>query len=111
MKSYFLVAMIALQTLAVAHAAAEKKTVQLIVTEKGFEPDAIKVAPDTELTLSITRKTDVTCAREITIPAKNIKKKELPLNKAVTINLGQVKKGDITFSCSMDMVTGVINVK
>ena len=83
---------------------------KLLVTEKGFEPATLKVAPNQEISLAFTRKTDSTCATEIIFPAQKIKK-ELPLNKAVTINLGILKKGEVSFSCGMNMVNGVINVQ
>ena len=55
----------------------------------------------------MTRKTDQTCATQIKITEKNIKK-DLPLNKEVSIDIGTLQKGDIRFACGMDMVTGHI---
>jgi plastocyanin domain-containing protein len=86
------------------------QSVILSVTENGFEPSTINVKPGTNVDLKITRKTNSTCAREILIPSKNIKK-ELPLNKAVNIQTGKLERGEITFACGMNMVTGVIVVK
>lgn len=84
-------------------AATEKVTVQ--VTEKGFEPSEIKFKAGTHVILNITRKTDSTCAMEVVIKEKNIKK-ELPLNKEVAVDMGAIKKGETKFSCAMDMTTG-----
>ena len=87
------------------------QTINLSVTEKGFEPSSITVKPGTNVDLKITRKTNDTCAREIQIPSKNIKK-ELPLNKVVSIETGPLEKGQISFGCGMNMmVSGVIFVK
>lgn len=86
------------------------QTVNMVASENGFEPLKAKVKPNEEVILSITRKTDSTCAREISIPSKKIKK-ELPLNKAVTINIGKLPKGEIKFSCGMDMYQGVITAE
>jgi plastocyanin domain-containing protein len=91
-------------------AAEKSQSINLLVTEKGFEPSTINVKPGTNVELKITRKTNSTCAREILIPSKNIKK-ELPLNKTVNIQTGKLEKGEITFACGMNMVTGVIVVK
>jgi plastocyanin domain-containing protein len=92
--------------------AAEKpQMINLIVTEKDFEPSTINVKPGTNVELKITRKTNSTCAREILIPSKNIKK-ELPLNKTVSIKTGKLEKGEISFGCGMNMmIGGVIFVK
>lgn len=87
-----------------------KTKVQLAVTESGFEPKSIDVKPGSDVVLEVTRKTDVTCSTQIQIPAKKIKK-DLPLNKPVTIALGRLEKGEIRFACGMDMDSGQILVK
>ena len=81
------------------------QTVDLAVTENGFEPNSVNVKPNTPVTLKITRKTDSTCATQIQVPAKNIKK-DLPLNKTVSVELGKLEKGEIRFGCGMDMMAG-----
>ncbi len=86
------------------------ESVVLSVTEKGFEPKTVDVKPNVPVVLKVTRKTDSTCAKQILIPSKNIKK-DLPLNKEVVIALGKLEKGEIRFSCGMKMETGTINVK
>lgn len=91
-------------------ALAENKTIDLKVTEKGFEPSTIDVKPGTSVTLKVTRKTDSTCATQIKIPSKKITK-ELPLNKAVSIDIGKLERGEIRFGCGMDMITGQIYVR
>jgi plastocyanin domain-containing protein len=85
-------------------------TLNVIVTDKGFEPASLKVSPNQEVILSVTRKTDATCAKDIIFHEQKIKK-DLPLNKAVAINLGKLAKGVVNFSCGMDMISGVINVQ
>lgn len=86
------------------------KDILLQVTENGFEPSQIDVAPGTDVTLRVTRKTDSTCATEISIPSKKLKK-TLPLNQTVSVDLGKLEKGEIRFACGMDMVSGQIVVK
>ena len=100
-----------------AAGAAEKATekpneqiISLAVTEKGFVPDQIKVKPGTHLILKVTRKTDATCATQIKISEKKIKK-DLPLNTEVVVDVGTLQKGKVTFACGMDMVTGFIKVE
>ncbi len=94
-------------------AADKSQNVQIIevqVTENGFEPSQIEVKPDTPVVLKVTRKTDNTCATEIKMKEKKIKK-ALPLNEAVSVDLGKLKKGDHKFSCGMDMLSGQLIVK
>lgn len=92
-----------------AYAKTHKKTINVKATEEGFEPNAISVPPGTDLTLKITRTTEMTCATSILIPAKKIKK-ALPLNKTVAVHLGKLEKGKIAFMCGMKMMDSVIDV-
>lgn len=94
----------------VAFSATNIETIKIVVSEKGFEPSTIKTNTNKEIILALTRTTDATCATEIIIPSKKLKK-ILPLNKTVDIKLGKLKKGQISFSCGMDMLNGVINVQ
>jgi predicted ATPase len=88
MKSFVLAAAITFQIFNMVSASTNKQTIDVLVTEKGFEPSILKVGKDQEKI-----------------------RKELPLNKTVTIDLGKLKKGDVSFSCGMNMVSGVISVK
>lgn len=88
----------------------KSQVIDLQVTEKGFEPSKIDVKPGTSIILKVTRKTDATCATEIQVPSKKIKRK-LPLNQVVSLDLGRLEKGEIRFACGMDMVSGHILVQ
>ncbi len=88
---------------AVCFAAGKSQVVDIKVTEKGFEPNSIKVKADEAVILKILRTTDSTCATSIQIPDRKIKK-DLPLNKSVTIALGKLKKGEVRFGCQMNMM-------
>ena len=110
MKSVFIAIVVTFQLFNTVFALSTKQTINISVTENGFEPSLLKVAPAQDIILAITRKTDSTCARDIIFPSEKIKK-ELPLNKTVTIALGKLKKGNIKFSCGMNMVNGVISVE
>ena len=95
---------------ATAFAADNIQSISLQVTEKGFVPNKIDVKAGSHVILKVTRKTDDTCATQIAIKDKKIKK-ELPLNKEVSIDVGVLKKGEVRFACGMDMITGLIVVK
>ena len=86
-------------------------TVNLTVTEKGFEPNKIDVPREKPVILKITRKTNDTCSKSIQIPSLSAKK-ELPVNETVSIDLGTLAKGEIRFGCGMNMMdSGKIYVK
>ena len=78
---------------------------KLLVTEKGFEPSTLKVKAGVPVTLKITRKTNATCAREITIPSQKMKV-DLPLDKEVTVKVASLSKGEVKFGCAMDLMIG-----
>jgi plastocyanin domain-containing protein len=85
--------------------------VAISVTEKGFEPTPIQVSKGQPLTLVVTRKTDETCATEVTIPEYKIDKK-LPLNQPVEITFTPDKAGELEYGCAMGhMVKGVLQVR
>ena len=110
MKKYILTTLIALLSGVSAFAHSDKSEINVSVTEKGFEPKSIDVKAGSHVVLNVTRKTDSTCAKEIQIPSKKIAKTELPLNKMVSLDLGEVKKGEIRFGCGMMMETAQIHV-
>lgn len=109
-KSAFILLLVVLSTAAFGKEL-KNVTVDLSVTENGFQPNKIDVVPDTPVTLKITRKTDSTCSTSIQIPILKIKK-DLPLNKTIEISLGKLSKGEIRFGCGMNMMdSGKIYVK
>lgn len=95
-----------------AIAKSPSQTIKVEVTKDGFVPNSIDVAPGTDVTLEVTRKTDETCSKDIQIPSKKIAKTALPLEKPVLIALGKLERGEIKFGCGMDMMdSGKIHVR
>lgn len=87
------------------------QTVEIKVTEKGFEPANVAVKKGQPVTLVITRTTDKTCATEIVIDDYGIKT-ALPLNAAVKVSFTPKKAGELKYGCAMNkMVGGVLNVQ
>jgi plastocyanin domain-containing protein len=85
--------------------------IDIEVTEKGFEPTPIQVVKGQPITLAVTRKTDQTCATELTIPEYKIDQ-QLPLNQTVEISFTPQKSGDLEYGCAMGhMVKGVLQVR
>lgn len=85
------------------------RTVEMSVTENGFEPSKVKAKKGEKLRLVVTRKTDKTCATEILIPEHGINK-PLPLDEAVTVELTPKKSGEIRYACGMGHITGIVFV-
>src|SRR4051812_20970693 len=77
-------------------ATAKPRVVELSVTQKGFEPDRVKVKKGEPLELRVTRKTDETCATELVMPDQKIKL-ALPLDKAVSVKLTPQKTGELKY--------------
>ena len=78
---------------------------KMLVTENGYEPSTLKVQAGKPVKLKITRKTNATCAREITVPSQKLKV-DLPLDKEVTVKLASLQKGEVKFGCAMDLMIG-----
>jgi plastocyanin domain-containing protein len=92
-------------------AAPKPKTIEMSVTDKGFEPAAVKVTKGEPVTLVITRKTDATCAKEIVIDEHKINT-PLPLNKPVKVTFTPKKSGELKYGCAMGkMIGGVLTVE
>jgi plastocyanin domain-containing protein len=91
-------------------ASAGAQEVQLTVTDQGFEPAEIKVQKDRPIVLTVTRKTDATCAREIVFKEIAVKQ-DLPLNQAVRIELPASPTGTLNYACGMDMIKGSLIVQ
>src|SRR3989449_859560 len=100
-------AMLIAMLLAAAPAA---RTIDLAVTDKGFEPSKIDVKKGEPLHVVVTRKTDATCAKELVIQDQGIRK-ELPLDKPVAIDFTPQKSGEIRYACGMGMIGGVLLVQ
>jgi hypothetical protein len=82
---------------------------EILVTKDGFAPATVTVAAGAPIELTFIRKVDETCATEVVVPGTNIKK-DLPLNKPVTISLAPSAAGTIAFACGMNMVKGSVVV-
>jgi plastocyanin domain-containing protein len=88
-----------------------RNQVEMSVTEKGFEPQNVRVKAGEPVTLVITRKTDATCATEIVIDEYGINTK-LPLNTPVKVAFTPKKTGVLKYGCAMQkMIGGAIKVE
>jgi plastocyanin domain-containing protein len=84
--------------------------IAMTVTEEGFVPGRIPAKKGQPITLSITRKTDRTCARDIVFQGQD-GKTPLPLDKTVDVTYTPKASGELKFGCAMGMmVSGVLAV-
>lgn len=93
-----------------AQRAAGPRTISIAVTDRGFEPAAIKLRAGEPVTLVVTRKTDATCAKEFVIAEAGIHQ-DLPLNQEVRIDYTPARAGEVRYACGMDMVAGKMKVE
>jgi plastocyanin domain-containing protein len=82
----------------------------IAVTDTGFTPGTVTIPAGKPVTLVMTRKTDQTCAKEVVFPNQGVRK-PLPLDQAVEIPLPASPKGEIDYTCGMDMISGKIVVQ
>jgi plastocyanin domain-containing protein len=87
-----------------------KQSVKITVTEKGFEPVALRLKKGIPAQLTFVRTTDATCAKEIVVPEFNINR-ALPLNERVVVVFTPKKRGTYSFVCGMDMMRGQLIVQ
>jgi len=87
-----------------------KHRVAVEVTQEGFVPNEIHAKVGEPITLVVTRKTDLTCAKQFVFADFGVEK-ELPLDQPVEVTVTPTKAGDLGFACGMDMVTGKLIVQ
>src|SRR5258708_4494704 len=113
MKLVVLVLALCVGAVALADPKPKAVVVAIAVTKKGFEPDEIKVPAKKQITLVFTRKTEATCTKTVVVTLADGSKieRDLPLDKAVAIDVTFAKAGKLAYACSMDMNKGVIVVQ
>ena len=86
------------------------RTIEMKVTDKGFEPSRIEVKKGEPLHFVVIRKTEATCAKALAIPDANLQK-DLPLDKPVAFDFTPSKNGQMTYVCGMGMISGTLIVQ
>lgn len=83
--------------------------VQITVSQNGYNPNRIKVSAGKPVELTLETKNVYTCAASFTFRAFNIFAQLAPTDKQ-TFTFTPSKPGKYSFSCSMGMYTGVLEV-
>jgi len=89
-------------------AAVQKSTVAL--TEKGYEPNSLKLRRGLPAQVTFIRKVATTCGTQIVIADYDIKR-ALPLNEPVVVEFTPKKSGTFSFTCGMGMLRGSLIVR
>ena len=88
-----------------SEAVGKEKVVNLEIVEgKGFEPDEIKLASGQPVELQVTRKTDKTCAKKLTIPDLGVEQALAEKGKTYTVAFTPTKEGKLKFGCGMNQM-------
>jgi plastocyanin domain-containing protein len=85
------------------------QNITVSLTRRGYEPSSIRLRRGVRTQLTFIRKTDDDCGQQLVIPAYNIKR-DLPLNRPVTVIFTPRRSGTFGFSCGMDMLHGTLVV-
>jgi plastocyanin domain-containing protein len=107
-----IVGIVALALLGGAWGCSEKtpQTIKMTVSDRGFVPAKITVKRGAPVTLLVTRETEATCATELVIQGAGVRK-DLPLHQEVSVTFTPSTKGELRYTCPMDMVSGTIQVE
>jgi plastocyanin domain-containing protein len=82
------------------------RTVSIEANEKGYVPDRIPGKPGEKLKLVFTRKIEGECLSQLKTPEG--KMVDLPMNKAVEVDVTVPADGEIKFACGMEMFYAVV---
>jgi plastocyanin domain-containing protein len=86
------------------------RTIEMAVTQNGFEPAHVKVKQGEKVRFVVTRKTDRTCAKEIVIDGHGVRE-ALPLDKPVTVEFTPATSGELRYQCGHGgHIRGVVTV-
>lgn len=86
------------------------KTQVDITVSGGYSPEVVSIPLGKTTKINFIRTDPADCLSEVVLSDFRIKK-ELPLNKKVTIEITPEKKGEFGYACGMNMYHGKIIVK
>lgn len=86
------------------------QVVSVVLNEKGYQPDSLRLRKDVPARLTFTRKVEGGCGTEVLIADYGIRR-ELPFNQPVTIEFTPNTTGEFKFACGMDMLKGKLIVR
>lgn len=81
-----------------------------ITVEGGYNPEVISIPKGQTTKINFIRRDPTDCLSEVVLGDFKIRR-ELPLNKPVSIEITPQKSGEFVYSCGMNMYHGKIIVK
>ncbi|WP_437734815.1 cupredoxin domain-containing protein [Sorangium sp. So ce1335] len=81
-----------------------------VVVDGGYKPSRIVVTEGERVRLKLVRRDHSPCTREIVFASLGIRR-ELPTGVPVVIELPALSRGEIEFTCGMNMLRGAIVVE
>ena len=107
-KYFLLIVSVIVFTGAIAASAQTKKKTQAVtvnLTRRGYVPETFRLRLGIPARVTFIRKTEDDCGQVVVIPAFGIRR-DLPLNKPVTVRFTPKRGGRFGFACGMDMMRG-----
>ncbi|HXG59512.1 MAG TPA: cupredoxin domain-containing protein [Thermoanaerobaculia bacterium] len=86
------------------------RTIDIRISGADYTPAVVKVKKGETVRLAFTRDNKPTCGDEVVFPSLEIRR-QVPVNRTVTVDLTPAKTGDISFTCGMKMMSGKIVVQ
>lgn len=86
-----------------------EQIVNIFVSPTSYTPNYVKVQSNLPVKMSFTTSGGLGCTSEVRIPALRLSKR-LPVNGTDSLAFTPTKKGKLTWTCSMGMYSGVIEV-
>lgn len=82
---------------------------EILVDASGYHPASLEVRAGVPVTLVFKRTSDEGCGQQLSFPSLGIRK-DLPLDTPVEVSFTP-ERGEIAFTCGMDMLRGSVVVR
>lgn len=90
---------------------ADPRTVEITITDSGYEPSRVELAAGEPVRLAFTNRADMACAASVKSEALGIETTELPKGETTVVEVKPEKAGAYTFTCGMGMTKGTLVVE
>lgn len=89
---------------------APARTIHITVDEQGYHPPTVKAPAGERVRLEFERTADDGCGQQLFFPGEKLRR-DLPLHRAVNVDITMPAKGSVAFTCSMGMYKGEVTVE
>ncbi len=90
--------------------AVAESPIAVSVDASGYHPESVHAPAGKPARLIFTRTTDEGCGQQLVFPSLGIRK-DLPLNRPVTVDVTMPASGSVAFTCGMNMYRGSVVVQ